>query len=205
MDNPCRMYPHTLLWPLLAYKGTYWLHQWGGGQEEPSVKIFTSTWFGLLCPLSLPSGHDLNQISTNLHWYFIPFHLQPLPKMFNRVQVRWLWRPLQNIDILVLEPFWGKLRGVFGVIILLEDEVHPIQPIKLHCFEEVILKNAGVQLSIHSPIYSFLHMYPTPWGVMQHQTIRDPPQILLSHWYSALSAQIQAFSTPKTSHLTQTY
>jgi len=45
------------------------------------------------------------------------------------------------------------VRGVFRVVILLEDEVFPVQPIKLHSFEEVILKNAGVELIIHSPIY----------------------------------------------------
>ena len=30
-----------------------------------------------------PSGHALNQISTHLHWYFVPFHLNPLPKLMN--------------------------------------------------------------------------------------------------------------------------
>ena len=84
--------------------------------------------FGLYYCL-YPPGHTLNQISTYLLWYVLPFHLHSIPKlmytsrrdliciepplevpqMCNRVEVRWLCGSLQNIDLVILEPFWGKL------------------------------------------------------------------------------------------------
>lgn len=120
-----------------------------------------------------PSGHALNQVSTNLLSVLsystsicpqssctpaggtsnaLSCHLRCCHRC-SIGEVRWLCRPLQDIDLALLAPLWGILRGVFGVIILLKVEIFPGQPIKLHHSQEFTLTNAGVQLSIHSPIY----------------------------------------------------
>ena len=101
-----------------------------------------------------PSGHTLNHISTNFLWYSIHSTCRSeqgwctpcLPQIFNRVEVRWLYRPLHDIDIVLFGPFWGLLRGVFGVFTQLKIR----SLAKLYNCQEASLKNAGVQLSIYS-------------------------------------------------------
>ena len=120
-----------------------------------------------------PSGLAVNHISTNLTWRSIPFH-QHLPPKFIHTSRRAQWtlgchlrcchpystglrrgdcRPLQDTALDLLEPFWSLLKGVFRVIFPLKGEPRRVQPIKLHSSQEFTLKNASVQLSIHSPIY----------------------------------------------------
>jgi len=128
--------------------------------------------FGLYhCPY--PSGLALNHISTNLTWCSIPFH-QHLPPssstpaggphrhwaatwgVATHIQMGWGWVTAGHFKTMTLihwNHFWSLLKGVFRVIILLKGEPRCVQPIKLHNSQEFNLKNAGVQLSTHSPIY----------------------------------------------------
>ena len=140
-----------------------------------------------------PSGHAPNHISTNLLWYSLippspgpkaPAHQQEGPCIhwvatwgvatdLNWVKVRWLCMPLQDIDVVLFEPFWGLLRGVFSLIFPLEEEVRLVQPIKLHNSQEINLTNAGVQLSIHSTINPAY--IPHMLSGRAVQSIRDSP------------------------------
>ncbi len=44
-----------------------------------------------------------------------------MPQQLNRIQVRTLTWPLQNLNLVFLEPFRGGLAGVFGIVVLLHN------------------------------------------------------------------------------------
>ena len=44
-----------------------------------------------------------------------------MPQHLNRIQVRTLIWPLQNLTFVFLELFRGRLAGVFGIIVLLHN------------------------------------------------------------------------------------
>ena len=62
---------------------------------------------------------DLLQSSDVLGLSLINFQLPP--KIFDGVEVWRLARPLQDLEILFTEPLLRYLRGVFGIIVMLED------------------------------------------------------------------------------------
>lgn len=112
---------------------------------------------------------------------------------FWHVNKHWLGCKRKSIGWGDAEIQWAKnwfAKGVFWAIILFEDDVCPVQPIKPQSHYGVFLKNAGVQLKVHSPIY-LVHI-PHSLMVMQPQSIRGPPKMWLSHWYTGPSQQIQA-------------
>src|SRR4051794_38573561 len=95
------------------------------------------------------------------------------PEVFNRVEVWRLGWPKHNNVFLVFKPLGGLLGLVFGVIILLKNNIgHLLTPI-LKTLLEFILQNLSVELCIHSPIN--LAPYPTPSHDIHPHIIKDPP------------------------------
>ena len=124
---------------------SYWFNIYFTIGHPQWISFFACTQFGPLCPLALPPSP---WAASQSHFYIPPLVFSPIPpaptpkahahqqegphsmewwlvmfpQIFNRVEVRWVCRPLLYIDVVLFEPFEGLLRAVLGVIILLEGE-----------------------------------------------------------------------------------
>lgn len=56
---------------------------------------------------------------------FLGLRAATSPKIFYGVQVRWLWRPLENLSSPLLKPSHGGLWGRLNMIFLLEGSMKP--------------------------------------------------------------------------------
>ena len=103
-----------------------------------------------------PSRHALYKLQTLLNWYPLSINLNSLLQfmnplrrgvmicqspfevaleVLNGVEVRRLCKPYHSMKILLLKPILHLLASMFGVIILLEDDVRRIKTIKLQRIE----------------------------------------------------------------------
>ena len=138
----------------------------------------------LLYHCSYPPRHTLHQIPANISRNLVPFLLCPLPKlqnplrwcfiickpslevmpkMFNGIEVRRLCRPLHDSHLMLFKPVLGFLAGVLGVIVLLKNDVLRIFTKPVNAFEQIILQNVHIELTIHPPINPAHFSNPIPW------------------------------------------
>src|SRR6476620_3071514 len=72
--------------------------------------------------------------------------------MLNRIQIWRLWRPLQHLHSLVFEPLAGETGGMFGIVVLLEDDLVDFQLMPLEGLEELVVEDVRVELCVHPTI-----------------------------------------------------
>ena len=84
------------------------------------------------------------------------------PKIFNRIQVWRLARPLQNLDVLLLQPLFCCFGGVLRVVVVLK---HPsLTHLQLsHWGKEVLVQNSTVHGPVHPPLNAMELSRPLGW------------------------------------------
>src|SRR3954452_19984036 len=86
------------------------------------------------------------------------------PEMFNGVKVRRLCWLCEDMITMVREPLGGFLASMFGVIILLINNISWSFPIILQALLKVIIQNLSVKVRIHPP-FNPAHV---SWSLPQH-------------------------------------
>ena len=71
--------------------------------------------------------------------------LEVPPEVLDGVEIRGLCWPVQDLDLVVLEPFLSQFGPVLGVAILLKNKIFPPNPIPLCSLEDMILQNISVE------------------------------------------------------------
>src|SRR3954449_12628510 len=98
-----------------------WLNHHPDPPRHTLNQVLTHLWVNCI-PLLLNS---LPQFQNTRWWCFILCKpsLQMRPQVFNWIEVWRLCWPLKTLHFMVLEPLLGLFACVFGVIVLLEDDV----------------------------------------------------------------------------------
>ena len=120
--------------------------------------------------------------------------LQVTPKVFNGIEVWRLSWPFHNIEVMILEPVLGLLALVFGVIILLKDNVICCFVIVSNAFLKVFIQDLDIEVPIHYPINLACISSPRPWLILPQTSLFPSPLYHLT--------PPQPSSTPTTCHLT---
>src|SRR3954462_3723123 len=106
------------------------------------------------------------------------------PEVFNRVEVWRLGWPKHGNVLMVFKSLAGLLGLVFGVIILLKNNIsHLLTPI-LKTLLEFIFQNLSVQLCIHSPINLASISHPFPCHTPPHH--QGPSSKLQSSFHQSI-------------------
>lgn len=92
-----------------------------------------------MCPNILDTFPQFVHISRS---FLVPiqFSIHMCPYMFDDVEVRGVWWPLQDIDVGFIEEIFYDLSSMNRCIVMLEYEFAPIQPIVVSGLEDIRLK-----------------------------------------------------------------
>src|ERR1700712_5555147 len=72
-----------------------------------------------------------------------------IPEVLNRAKVRRLRGQFQDDVSLLCKPLESHLGGVFGVVVLLKDDVLDVEIVCFQCFTQTEVQDVDVWLGIH--------------------------------------------------------
>src|SRR5699024_5477583 len=103
-------------------------------------------------PLSLDS---LLELVDTLRLCFVTVEpsLQVVPQVFDWIEVRSLCRPLQDLNPVILEPPTCLGEGMFGIVVLLEDDLPPLKAVVVKSHKRLVVQDAAVKVGIHPSVY----------------------------------------------------
>ena len=108
--------------------------------------------------------YSFSQLVNSYRSTFITWEasFEVIPGVFNGTKVWRLCRPVQKLDFLFFKPFLDSSRGMFGIIILLKDNViseisdffmlcsNPHSKMATYCSASIL---PSTSLKIHTPFY----------------------------------------------------
>ena len=121
------------------------------------------------------SRHTGDEVQAYLPWNLSPFLLDPLPEFLNairlsrvggqppfqmapevlyRVEIRRLQRLVKDVYLIVAKPLQGQSGRMFGVVVLLKDNLALLKPVDVQGLQEVCAEDLCVELSIHGAVNS---------------------------------------------------